>query len=77
MEQQLIELLINKETVFFGLFLYLFWQQQQEKRSLNSFLTKQQTILGDLTKSYEKMADNQERLTTRIEAIEDKINKED
>ena len=73
MEQQLLEVFLNKETVFFGLFLYLFWLQQQEKKNLNDFLSKQQAILSDLTNSYEKMANNQERLTTRIEAIEDRM----
>jgi hypothetical protein len=77
MEQTFIEMLLTKETVFFVLFLYLFWIQQQEKKSQNEFITKQQDILNDmkdsltdLTGSFEKMADNQEKLTQRIEKIE-------
>lgn len=33
-------------------------------------MQKQQDILADLTKSYEKLAQNQEKLTERIEKIE-------
>lgn len=70
MEQAFLDVLVNKETVFFGLFMYLFWAQQQEKREQSAFLQKQQEILADLTKSYEKLAQNQEKLTERIEKIE-------
>lgn len=69
-DQQIIDLIFNKETVFFGLFLYLFWVQQREKEKQNDFILKQQGILGDLTSSYEKLAQNQEKLTSRIERIE-------
>lgn len=70
MEQAILDILVNKETVFFALFLYLFLMQQQEKKEQNAFLQKQQDILTDLTKSYEKLAQNQEKLTERIEKIE-------
>jgi hypothetical protein len=76
-EQSIVDLLLNKETVFFALFLYLFYAQQQEKKDQNTFILKQQEILGqlsesvgDLGTSFEKMADNQEKLTGRIEKIE-------
>lgn len=70
MEQAILDILVNKETVFFALFLYLFLVQQQEKKEQSAFLQKQQDILADLTKSYEKLAHNQEKLTERIEKIE-------
>lgn len=70
MEQSVIDMILNKETVFFALFLYLFWAQQQEKKEQNSFILKQQDILADLTSSYEKLATSQEKLTERIEKIE-------
>lgn len=70
MEQGIMDILLNKETVFFALFLWLLWVQQQEKRNQNDFILKQQDILGDLTGSFEKLATNQEKLTERIERIE-------
>lgn len=73
MEQGILDVLFTKETVFFGLFLYLFYIQQTEKKQQNEFITKQQDILSDLTGSYEKLAHNQEKLTERIEKIETKI----
>lgn len=73
MEQSIIDMILNKETIFFALFMYLFWAQQQEKKDQNSFLLKQQDILSDLTGSYEKIAQNQEKLTERIEKIEEKM----
>jgi len=82
MEQGILELLLNKETVFFALFLWLLWTQQQEKKSQNDFILKQQEILsdlsgslGDLGNSFEKMAQNQEKLTERIEKIEVNVEK--
>lgn len=75
MEQEIVNLLFSKETVFFALFLYLFWVQQQEKKEQNSFIKEQQNILGSLTDSFEKLSDNQERLTTRIEKIEINVEK--
>lgn len=75
MEKTIIDLLLNKETVFFALFLYLLWVQQQEKKSQNTFILKQQDILSDLGGSFEKMADNQEKLTERIEKIEINVTK--
>lgn len=70
MEQIILDMLATKETVFFALFLYLFLVQQHEKKVQSTFLQKQQDILSDLTKSYEKLAQNQEKLTERIEKIE-------
>jgi hypothetical protein len=70
MEQSIVELFFTKETIFFGLFLYLFWVQQQEKKDQNSFLLRQQQILADLTTSLEKLTLNQEKLAERIERIE-------
>ena len=82
MEASIIEVLFNKETVFFALFLWLLWTQQQEKKSQNDFILKQQEILsdlsgslGDLGNSFEKMAQNQEKLTERIEKIEVNVEK--
>jgi hypothetical protein len=69
-EQSIFDLILNKDTIFLGLFLYLLWVQQQEKKSQNDFILKQQDILGNLTGSFEKLADNQEKLTGRIERIE-------
>lgn len=73
MEQAIFDMLLGKETIFFALFLYLFWVQLQEKKSQNVFILKQQGILEDLTHSYGKIAENQERLTERIEKIETHI----
>lgn len=70
MEQAIFDMIFSKETIFFALFLYLFWVQTEEKKSQNVFILKQQGILEDLTQSYGKIADNQERLTERIEKIE-------
>lgn len=70
MEQLFTDLLLNKETVFFALFLYLFYIQQKEKKDQNDFLLRQQDILKDLGSSFEKLATNQEMLTDRIEKIE-------
>lgn len=70
LEETIFKLLVNKETVFFALFLYLLWTQQQEKKEQNAFLLKQQDILADLTGSFEKLATSQEKLTQRIEKIE-------
>lgn len=77
MDQIILDTLLNKETVFFALFLYLFYTQQQEKKSQNTFILKQQDILGgmkdsltDLSLSFERLTDNQEKLTERIEKIE-------
>ena len=75
MEQSIMDILFTKETVFFGLFLYLLWVQQQEKKSQNGFIVKQQDILGELTSSFEKLATNQEKLTERIEKIEVTLDK--
>ena len=75
MEQGILDMLLNKEAVFFSLFLYLFWMQLNEKKDQNAFLLKQQDILGDLTKSFEKLANNQEKLTERIEKIEVNVEK--
>lgn len=81
-EASILEVLLNKETIFFGLFLYLFWSQQQEKKSQNSFILEQQNILsdlsnsyGNLTNSFDKMVQNQEKLTGRVEKIEVVINR--
>lgn len=80
MESEIVKVLFNQETIFFGLFLYLFWTQQQEKKGQNAFLLKQQDILGemanslkDLKNSFGKLAENQEKLTERIEKIETKV----
>lgn len=70
MDTAISTLLFNKDTIFFGLFLYLLYIQQHEKKDQNSFIVKQQTILTDLTASFEKLAQNQEKLTERIERIE-------
>ena len=77
MLEALIQAFLTKETIFLGLFLWLFWTQQQEKKEQNGFLLKQQDILGELSTSlselgdsFEKMAANQEKLTERIEKIE-------
>lgn len=75
MEQGIIEVLFNKETVFFALFLWLLWEQQKEKKSQNQFILEQQGILSNLTGSFEKLADNQEKLTGRIERIEVNVEK--
>jgi Tfp pilus assembly protein PilN len=75
MEQGIMDMLFNRETVFFALFLYLFYTQLQEKKEQNTFLLKQQGILSDLTNSFEKMAQNQEKLTERIERIEITLDK--
>ena len=75
MEQGIIEALFNKETVFFALFLWLMWEQQKEKKNQNQFILDQQGILSNLTSSFEKLADNQERLTGRIERIEVNVEK--
>jgi len=82
MEQSIFDLLFTKETVFFALFLWLLWVQQQEKKGQNDFILKQQEILGDLSNSlgdlgssFEKMAQNQEKLTGRIEKIEVNVEK--
>jgi hypothetical protein len=73
--EALINALMTKETVFFCLFVYLLYIQQQEKKSQNDFLLKQQDILGELTSSFEKLATNQEKLTERIERIEVTLDK--
>lgn len=73
-QQSIFDLIFQKETIFLGLFLYLLWVQQQEKKGQNDFILKQQDILSDLTGSFEKLATNQEKLTGRIELIEVKIN---
>lgn len=70
LEQGILDILFNRETVFFALFLYLFYTQLHEKKEQNTFILKQQGILNDLTNSFEKMAQNQEKLTERIERIE-------
>lgn len=70
MDEVILNLLANKETVFFALFLYLFYAQQQEKKEQTKFLNKQQDILNGLNISLEKLASNQEKLTERIERIE-------
>lgn len=70
MDEVILNLLANKETVFFALFLYLFYTQQQEKKEQTKFLNKQQDILNGLNISLEKLASNQEKLTERIERIE-------
>ncbi|HLO11495.1 MAG TPA: hypothetical protein VK190_04500 [Pseudoneobacillus sp.] len=70
MEQGILDLIFSRDTVFLGLFLYLFYFQQQEKKEQSTFLVKQQDILSDLTASYERLAQNQEKLTSRIERIE-------
>lgn len=70
MDEVILNLLANKETVFFALFLYLFYAQQQEKKEQTKFLNKQQNILNGLNISLEKLAFNQEKLTERIERIE-------
>lgn len=84
MEQTLLDMLFQKETVFFALFLYLFWVQQQDKKEQSSFIKQQQNILGDLANSlhelrnsFSKLADNQEKLTNRIENIEIKLNEKE
>jgi len=69
-EAGIIELLLNKEAVFFALFLYLFWNQQKEKKEQNIFILRQQDILGELTESFKKLSNSQEVLTERVEKIE-------
>lgn len=70
MEAGVIEMLLNKETVFFALFLYLFWSQQKEKKEQNIFILRQQDILSELTESFKKLSNSQEVLTERVERIE-------
>lgn len=70
MNETILNMLANKETVFFALFLYLFWTQQQEKKEQTKFINRQQDILNGLNNSLEKLTSNQEKLTERIERIE-------
>ncbi len=67
---QAIEMIFNQETVFFALFLFLFWKQQQEKDKQNVFINKQQEVLNGIAVTLEKM-------NNRIESIEDNMNKGD
>ncbi|MEH7464585.1 hypothetical protein V7166_21750 [Bacillus thuringiensis] len=85
--EQLLEMIMNKETVFFGLFLYGYYLQQKDKleqRELinhhagviaeqQTFITKQQEVLKDIQGSVCEMSKNQEKITERLEHIERKL----
>ena len=77
MEQQLFDLIFQKETIFFGLFLFLFWEQrkdakkQQEradKRDAENkdFIQKQQELLSDLTRSIESIDEDLKEIKHQI-----------
>lgn len=67
---QVLEMLFNQDTVFFALFLFLFWKQQQEKDKQNTFINKQQEVLAGIAVTLEKMND-------RIESIENHMDRGD
>ncbi|PEA53443.1 hypothetical protein CON64_18550 [Bacillus pseudomycoides] len=85
--EQVLEMIMNKETVFFGLFLYGYYLQQKDKleqRELinhhagviaeqQTFISKQQEVLKDIKDSVFDMAKNQEKITDRLEHIEKKL----
>ena len=60
MEKVFLDYILTQETIFIGLFLFLFYQQNTELKSNREFIKEQQKIL--------------ERLASRIEGIEVKIN---
>ncbi|PHB23094.1 hypothetical protein COE80_19470 [Bacillus pseudomycoides] len=72
--------ILNKETVFFGLFLVGYYMQYKDKldlkdttRKQQEFMEAQQDVLKDITREVGNIAKAQERDSVRLERIESKI----
>lgn len=70
---QFITGILGQESIFLSLFLYMLWQMLQDKKKQQDLMTMQAEALQDLTSSFEKLTDNQERITNRLDDIEAKI----
>jgi len=73
--------ILNKETVFFGLFLLGYYLQNKDKNDLKEtnfkqqeFITEQQDVLKDITREVGNIAKAQEKHGERLERIEAKLN---
>lgn len=71
--EQAVSNLMNKETVFFGLFLVGYYLQIQDKREQKGFIKEQQKVLIRLTRSVEKIEQRSEKQDSRLDRIENKL----
>lgn len=71
--EQAVSNLMNKETVFFGLFLVGYYLQIQDKREQKGFIKEQQKVLIRLTRSVEKIEQKSEKQDSRLDRIENKL----
>lgn len=67
---QALSAIFGKETVFFGLFLWMFWKQQKEKDKQNEFILQQQQILQELSNSIKDISASQNKIADRLDVIE-------
>ncbi|MBR9655796.1 hypothetical protein [Bacillus cereus] len=68
-----IKNLLNKDTVFLGLFLVGYYFQYVDKKEQKQFILDQQDVLVRLTRSVEKIEARGEMHEKRLERIEDNL----
>ncbi|MDF9611911.1 hypothetical protein P5763_07470 [Bacillus cereus] len=68
-----IKNLLNKDTVFLGLFLVGYYVQYVDKKEQKQFILDQQDVLVRLTRSVEKIEARGEMHEKRLERIEDNL----
>lgn len=77
MEQQLFDLIFQKETIFLGLFLFLFWEQRKDAKKQmeraderdaenKAFIREQQALLADLTRSIENIDEDLKEIKIKL-----------
>ena len=71
--QQLTDLILSQESVFFALFIYGYYSQQQDKLYQRDFIERQQKTLTCLTKNVERIAKNQEHMTEELTFLKNHI----
>ena len=72
LERAIIEYVLTQETIFIGLFLFLFYQQNTELKCNREFIKEQQKILDKLTDKVEGIDLKIDRVIEKAKAREKK-----